>query len=142
MSIVIATFSFFATVARASGLTLTPDGISRGFKISTFASNFPTDPNNVYDLNGAGGVLFTNKGLLVGNEAFGTVQLFARDCDGRDASKVAPTAYYAVGLGGPTGMVKGKFQGKPRYYLATWQSEVFEINPDGTPIRKSRNRSG
>jgi len=116
-------------------LTLTPDGISRGFHLSTFASNFPT-ADNVFGTGGTFGVLFTSSGLLVTDGTDASVRLFKKDCDGQDASKITPTAFYAVGLGGPTGMTKAQLHGKSRYYLATDASEVFETNSDGTEVQK------
>jgi hypothetical protein len=116
-------------------LALTADGISRGFHLSTFASNFP-NADNGFGTAGAFGDLFTNSGLLVSDGTDGSIRLFKHDCDGQDASKVAPTAFYAVGLGGPTGMTKAHLHGKPRYYMATGASEVFEINSNGTEVQK------
>jgi hypothetical protein len=116
-------------------LALTADGISRGFHLSTFASNFPSADNG-FGTGGTFAVFFTNSGLLVTDGTDGSVRLFKHDCDGQDASKITPTAFYAVGLGGPTGMTKAQLHGKPRYYLVTAASEVFEINSDGIEVQK------
>ena len=116
-------------------LTLTADGISRGFHLSTLASNFP-NADNGFGTAGAFGDLFTTSGLLVSDGTDSSVRLFKHDCDGQDASKITPTAFYAIGKGGPTGMTRAHLSGKPRYYLATDAGEVFEINNNGTEVQK------
>jgi hypothetical protein len=124
--------AIFAGSAQAE-LTLTAEGVSRGFKLTTFAFNFPTgDTLPPIHNGGAFGVLFTNRGLLVTDESDSSIRLIDHDCDGQDASKIVPTASYAL----PAGMAKVQLQGKPKYYLVTSASEVFQINGDGTPIRK------
>jgi len=124
--------AIFAANAQAE-LTLTAEGVSRGFKLTTFAFNFPTgDTLPPIHNGGAFGVFFTNRGLLVTDETDSSIRLIDHDCDGQDASKIVPTASYAL----PGGMAKVQLQGKPKYYLVTSASEVFQINGDGTPIRK------
>ena len=115
-----------------AGLSLTPDGVSRGFTLTTIASNFPFIPTLT---GGPFGVFYSTSGLLVTDGADSSVRLFKKDCDGQDASTNRPTAFYADGLG-PLGMTEAHLHGKPKYYLITSPGGVFQINADGTPIQK------
>jgi hypothetical protein len=94
-----------------AGLSLTPDGVSRGFTLTTIASNFPTIPTLT---GGPFGVFYSTSGLLVTDGADSSVRLFKKDCDGQDASTNRPTAFYTVGLG-PLGMTEAHLHGKPKY---------------------------
>ena len=134
--LIVAAFCAFGLgSAQAGVLSLTPDGVSRGFTLTTVASNFPISDNSLGH-GGTFGVLYSDSGLLVTDGADSSVRLFKRDCDGQDASTNPPTAFYAVGQGGPAGMTRAQLDGKPKYYLVTATGEVFQINSDGTPIQK------
>jgi len=124
-----------ARSAQAQVLSLTPDGVSRGFTLTTIASNFPGAPIP-FSSSGPFGLLYSTSGLLVTDGTDSSVRLFKKDCDGQDASTNRPTAFYAVGQGGPVGITEAHLHGKPKYYLITAPGEVFQINADGTPIEK------
>lgn len=135
MTSAVLAFVMLAGSAQAGVLSLTPDGVSRGFTLTIIAFNFP-NADNPFLSGGAFGVFYSKSGLLVTDGTDSSVRLFKKDCDGQDASTNRPTAFYAVGYGGPTGMTEAHLHGEPKYYLVTAASEVFQINADGTPIQK------
>jgi len=95
-----------------AGLSLTPDGVSRGFTLTTIASNFP-NAAIPFSSSGPFDVFYSKSGLLVTDGTDSSVRLFKKDCDGQDASTNRPTAFYAVGLGGPIGITEAHCMESP-----------------------------
>src|SRR5689334_19259202 len=74
-----------------SGLALTQVGSAAGFKLTTFASNFP--PTN-QSIGPAGIIVFSNGHVMVSDLA-GHVRVFSMDKDGQDAAS-APAVTHAI----------------------------------------------
>lgn len=107
-----------------AGMVLTSDGLAAGFKLSTFASGFPsTDPNFGY---GPIGIAFpTSGGVLVTDNPTGQIVQFLKDTDGQSY----PGNSTVGGFSGPDGLTVDN----GLIYLATQGgSRIWQLNNDGS----------
>lgn len=110
--------------ARSNGsLTLTPSGIGDGFKLTTFASGFPTNSDAIGPL----GVAFTSTGGVLVSDYLGNVRVFPTDTDGQSVSSVPAVQNYGIYN------AKGIAQGGGRIYMTQGAANaVVQVNQDGT----------
>ncbi len=111
--------------ARA-GLMLTPDAVSAGFKLSTFATDFPTAFNI-----GPLGIAFPNSGGVLVTDYPGHVRLFPTDHDAQSANNA--TAIRTMAFENSIGLAKTP-DGK--IYMTQRQSNrIQQISDTGAAIR-------
>src|SRR5262249_46373741 len=82
-----------APPARA-GMVLTPAAQAAGFRLSTFASGFPTDRKEGNGPVGPLGVALPIGGRVLVTDAPGNIRRFPSDTDGQNAGSVAPLQFY------------------------------------------------
>src|SRR5262249_1691694 len=105
--------------ARAD-LMLTPEGVSQGFALSTFATNFPT-------FNGIGplGITFPGTGVMVSDFAV-NVRVFPSHADNQHGA-AAP-----VGKNYGTNVPAGLTQAGGQFFMSTKNGTILKLNPDGS----------
>ena len=107
-------------------LTLTPAGVSAGYKLTTFASHFPySTPYWAGPGVGPLGIEFSPSGVLITDDN-GDMHVFP-DADGQDASQTAVAQNYGQGNAVGLTHLGGKF-----YMAGNGQQNVLQINADGT----------
>ena len=107
-------------------LTLTPAGIARGFGISIFAVDFPSN-NNV----GPVGIGFPNSGGVLVSDSSGNVRLFPTDVNGQSADWFPPTVHDITN--GPNDIAKDPAGNLYMTYVVS--GKVAQVNDDGTEIQ-------
>lgn len=125
--VLVASLIFGSQIPAAQAvLSLTSDGTTAGFTLSTFATGFPSSSSV-----GPLGIAFPGSGVLV-TDYPGNVRLFATDTDGQTAASFPPvagaiyTATNAVGLA----QVGSHF-----YMTQQGAGKVVEINSNGTFVQ-------
>jgi hypothetical protein len=125
-SVLVALAVFFAsaTSTPAGSLTLTPIAIAEGFKLTTFATGFPT--GGTFGESPLGIAFPTTGGVLVSDNP-GNVRFFAQDKDGQSAGS-APIGQ-SFGLENAAGMasVNGKI-----YMTQYANGQLVQLNANGT----------
>jgi hypothetical protein len=109
-------------------MMLTPAAVSQGYRLSTFATDFP----GVKDVNGPNyigplGIAFPAGGGVLVTDFPGNIRLFPTDTDGQSAKNVSVTQNYgtfnAVGLAQV---------GQTFYMTQQGNNGVVQVNPNGT----------
>jgi len=124
LSAIVAIFVAFATQAARATISLTPDAITAGFKLTTFATGFPQGTSeNVGPL----GIAFPTTGGVLVSDAPGNVRLFPVDVDGQAAASAPVGQNYQ--LSNATGLVS---VGSKIYMSRQSLGDLVEVNADGT----------
>ncbi|WP_301002435.1 fibronectin type III domain-containing protein [Capsulimonas corticalis] len=106
------------------GLTLTPEGIAKGFRLTTFATNFPNSNSE-----GPFGIAVTRQGrVYVADWSMSKLFIFPTDVDNQSAASgsVLSSSINYFGLASDGASVYANFDG----------GDINELNPDGTLKRK------
>jgi hypothetical protein len=128
-------------LAWADGMTLTSAGLSSGYRLSTFASGFPTccgsNTTGPYSTGPLGIVFPTSGGVLVSNYHNGGMYYFATDTDGQMVGGPGVTAsiLYAnldgTGNQYPDGMAS---IGDSLYLALQGASQIIQVDATGHKI--------
>lgn len=112
-------------------MTLTPEGVQRGFTLSTFASGFPSASNI-----GPISVAYRSDGrVLVTDFADSNIYLLPGHQDGQAGPYPVATAH-GPGTHRASGLVQVQDAGQWRYYMTRFNSnQVVEIDEDGALLQ-------
>ena len=118
--------SFLWGGAARADMVLTSAGLAKGFKLTTFASGFPTiesgTPGRAY---GPFGIGFPSTGAVLVSDIFGDMRRFPTDTDGQSAGSVPIVQNYGLFNAADIAASAG------RLYMDL-PDRVIQINPDGT----------
>jgi hypothetical protein len=117
------TSAFSRSIKAIGPLTLTAAGMAAGFKLTTFAFNFPI----AADTGGPLGMAFTMSGGVMVSDSPGDVRVFATDTDGQNAANVTPGGSFGNNHAFALARAGSNF------YLANWQAgKIVQLNADGS----------
>jgi DNA-binding beta-propeller fold protein YncE len=128
MTISVALFAVGALpVAVEADMVLTPAAIAEGLSLTTFATGFPTDPNEGNGPVGPLGVAFSTGGRVLVTDAPGNIRLFPGNFDNQNAAAVP--VVQNVGHNNAAGLAQ---LGGSIYMNQQVLGTVVQLNPDGT----------